>query len=78
MMGQISANMQNATVFTIISDETADVSNKEQPVICFQWVDVCFVIHEDFIGIHPFERTNADQVVAIFLFLNLCTTRCPR
>ena len=23
------------------------------------------VIHEDFIGIHPLERTNADQVVAI-------------
>ena len=27
-------------------------------------VDDCFVIHEDFIGMHPLERTNADQVVA--------------
>ena len=28
--GQISANIQNATFFTIMADETADVSNKEQ------------------------------------------------
>ena len=27
--------------------------------------DDCCVIHEDFIGMHPLERTNADQVGAI-------------
>jgi len=48
-----------------MTDETADVSKKEQLVICIRWVDDCFVIHEDFIGMHPLERTNADQVVAI-------------
>lgn len=65
MMRKISANIQNATFFTIMADETADVSNKEQLVICIRWVDDCFVIHEDFIGMHPLERTTADQVVAI-------------
>ena len=65
MMQQISANIQNATFFTIIAEETADVSNKEQLVIYIWLVDDCFVIHEDFIGMHPLERTNADQVVAI-------------
>ena len=64
-MRQISANIQKATFFTIMTDETADVSNKKQLVICIRWVDDCFVIHEDFIGMHPLERTNADQVVAI-------------
>ena len=44
MMRQISANIQNATFFTIMADETADVSEKEQPVICIRWVDDCFVI----------------------------------
>ena len=48
-----------------MADETTDVSNKKQLVICICWVDNCFVIHEDFIGMHPLERTNADQVVAI-------------
>ena len=62
MMRQISANIQ---FFAIMADEAADVSNKEQLIICIWWVDECFVIHDDFIGMHPLERTNADQVVAI-------------
>ena len=64
MMRQISANIRNATFFTIRADEAADVSNKEQLIICIWWVDECFVIHDDFIGMHPLERTNADQVVS--------------
>ena len=64
MMRQISANIQNATFFTIMADETADVFSKEL-VICIRWVDDCFVTHKDFIRMHPLERTNADQVVAI-------------
>ena len=68
MMRQISANIQNATFFTIMADETADVSNKEQ--LCIRWVDDCFVIHKNFIGMHPLERANADQVV-------LNTKECP-
>ena len=63
MMGQISANIQNAKFFTIMADETTDVSNKEQLVICIRCVDDCLVIHEDFIGMHPLESTNADQVL---------------
>ena len=61
MMRQISANIHNATFFTIMAYETADVFNKEQLVICIRWVDDCFVMHEDFIGMHPLERTNSDQ-----------------
>ena len=37
----------------------------KQMSICIRWVDDCFVIHEDFPGIHPLERTAADQVVAM-------------
>ena len=65
VLRQISTNIQNATFFTIMADETADVSNKEQLVICIRWVDESFVVHEGFIGMHPLERTTADQVVAV-------------
>ena len=67
MMRQISPgpNIENATFFTIIADETADVSNKEQVVLAFRGLATVFLIHEDFIGMHPLERTNADQEVAI-------------
>ena len=46
-----------------MADETADVSNKKQ--LCIRWVDDCFVIHENFIEMHPLERANPDQVVGI-------------
>ena len=65
MMQQISANIQNATFFTIIAEETADVSNKEQLVIYIWLVDDCFVIQEDFIGMHPLERILQSKTTAI-------------
>ena len=58
VMRQISANIQNATLFTIMPDETEDVSNKEQLIICIPLVDDCFVIHEDFIGIHSLDKCS--------------------
>ena len=37
---------------------------KEPVVICIWWADDCFVIDDDFIGMHPLKRTTADEVVA--------------
>ena len=34
-----------------MADETADVPNKEQVVICIRWVDSNFTVHEDFVGL---------------------------
>ena len=31
---EISANIQNASIYTILADESADVSNKERVVVC--------------------------------------------
>ncbi|XP_029208676.2 zinc finger MYM-type protein 1-like [Acropora millepora] len=47
-----------------MADETADISNKEQLVVCIGWVDENFV-HEDFIAMYPLERTTADHIVAV-------------
>ena len=65
LLREISANIRSATFYTIMADETADISNKEQLVICICWVDENFVVHEDFLGIHPLERTSADDIVII-------------
>ncbi|CAH3043831.1 unnamed protein product, partial [Porites lobata] len=58
VLREISENIQNAKFFTIMADETADVSIKEQLVVCIRWVDDKFVIHEDFIGMWPLPRTT--------------------
>ena len=48
-----------------MADETADISSRDQLVICIRWADENFVVHEDFLGIHPLERTTADDIVLI-------------
>ena len=44
-----------------MADESADIANKKQLVICFRWVGGDFEIHEDFIGLHPLPNTKADS-----------------
>ena len=65
ILREIAGNIQNALIYTIMADETADVSNHEQLVICIRWVDDDLVIHEDFIGMHPLKDTTADHIVFI-------------
>ena len=61
MMRQVSANIQNATFFTIMPGETADVSNKEQLVIYIRWADDRFVVCEVFVGMHPSEKNKQSK-----------------
>ena len=65
VLREIAKNIQNAVIYTIMVDESADVSNKEQLVFCIRWVDDELVVHEDFIGMHPMQGTGADQIVFI-------------
>ena len=46
-------SIQTAVFYSIMADESADVSNKEQLVICLRWMDQNCFAHEEFIGMHP-------------------------
>ena len=46
-------------------DETTDVSNKEQVVVCIRWVDNKFEAHEEFIGLHQMESTTSAVLFAV-------------
>ena len=63
-----------------MADETADVSNKEQVVVCIRWVDEDLNVHEDFVGIKPVERTKAENIVEVIkntlIQMNLKLTDC--
>lgn len=65
VLREISANIKTAQFYTIMADETADVSNIEQLVICFRWVEDNLTIYEDFIGMHPMAQTNAESIVKV-------------
>ena len=66
--------------FTIMIDETTDVSNAEQMVFCLRYVDANLEVHEQFIGLYNLERTNAEMIVSVvedvLLRMNLSITNC--
>ena len=56
MMGQdilrkILVKTREAGYFGLMADETRDIPNKGQLVICCRWVDECYNIHEDPLGL---------------------------
>ena len=63
VLREIAQNIQNALIYTIMADETADVSNKEHLVLCIRWVDDDLVAHKDFIGMHPLKDTDHNVFV---------------
>ncbi len=65
ILRDIASNIKTAVIYSIMADESADVSNKEQLVICIPWVDENLIAHEDFIGMHPLTGTDANQIVAV-------------
>ena len=38
--------------YTIMVDETTDVSTVEQVVLVYRWVDSSLQVHEDFVGMY--------------------------
>ena len=65
ILRDIAKNIQSAEIDSILVDEIADTSNKEQMVLCMRWVDENLIPHEEFIGLHARPDTSADEIVAI-------------
>ena len=61
-------------------DETPDVSNTEQLVLCIRWVDDELNAHEEFIGLHSLETTDANSIVKVIkdvlIRMNISITKC--
>ena len=79
VLRQVIASVQAAQFFTIMVDETTDVSNNEQVVICFQWVDGELEAHEEFVGLYETNSTHAQVLHSlihdVLLRTNLSITR---
>lgn len=48
--------------FSLMADETRDVSNREQLVICLRWVSDDYDIAEDMVGLVQLDNTTAQTV----------------
>ena len=71
MLRKIARNIQQAKFYSVMGDETADISNKEQLILCIRWVNDNLQAHEDFIGIHKKPNTTADEIVKVIKVINV-------
>ena len=79
VLRQVVSSLHTAIFLTIMVNETTDISNKEQVIICFRWVDSKLKAHEEFIGLHQVESTQATALLAVIhdvlLRLNVSITK---
>lgn len=63
-------------MLSLMANETGDIVNAEQLVICLRWVDKNLETHEEFIRLHTLSSVNAENVFLILqgglLSLELC------
>ena len=71
MLRKISRNLQQVKFYSVMGDETADISNEEQLVLCTKWIDDDLQVHEGFIGIHKIPNTTADEILKVIKVINL-------
>ena len=62
---QIASYLQNTDLFSSLADETSDLSNHEQLVICIRWIDDKLEAREDLDGLHKLERADASTITAL-------------
>ena len=62
LLRELLSDIHKAGIFSIVADETRDITNQEQLSICIRWVDEEFTIHEDLIGLVHVEKTDADSL----------------
>ena len=62
---KVVSYIQESDYFTIMADETTDLSNREQGVVCLRWVDCSLDVHEEFVGLHMADSIDANTLVSV-------------
>ena len=65
ILRRLVSKIQRAKFFSLIADETSDISRKEQVSICVRFVDEQFNIEEAFMGFAETPLANAKTLVQI-------------
>ena len=67
VLRSIADCLRQTPFFTVMVDETVDVANVEQVVLCLRWVDGHFIVHEDFVGLHKVDSTGAQMIFNVIV-----------
>ena len=76
----IVKQIQSSIYFSLMVDETTDVSNREQVVLVFRWIAEDLTVHEDFFGLYQTDTIDAKALVYLIkdtlLRMNLSLEHC--
>ena len=79
VLREIAKCLHSTSFFTIMVDETTDVSNVEQVVICLRWVSEKFKVEKEFLGLYEVASTGAESIYTVItdvlLRLNLAISK---
>ena len=53
----LAAEIRHSHFFVLLADETTDVSNRQQLVVCIRRIDDGLQAHEHFIGLYKIDNT---------------------
>ena len=59
VLRSILTEVKDAKWFALIADETRDISGVEQFAVSLRWVDTCYNVYEDIIGMVEVDQTDA-------------------
>ena len=62
---EVSSSILEAEFYTVMADESADVSNEEQVVICIRWIDDNLIAHEDFVSLKRVAKCTSEMIVNV-------------
>ena len=65
ILRDVVESIKAADFFSIMFDESRDVSKKEQAVFCVRCIDENLTPYEDFLGLYEMKKTDADSIVHI-------------
>ena len=64
LLRKIATDICLSGCYSILADEATDVSNTQQLVICIRCVTKDLAVEEDFIGLMPLDKANAQNIAA--------------
>ena len=84
ILRDVAKNIRNSVFYSIMADETTDISNREQFVLVLRHVDEKLVAHEEYIGLYKvasidsdsLTKTIEDCLLRMNLSLNNCRGQC--
>ena len=65
VLRQIIKSLEQTPFITLMVDKTIDISNKERALFCLRLVNCEFEVHEEFIGLHVIDSTDASHIFAM-------------